>query len=170
MVRHNPDTPNHKLAEGIGKALPLAGAAKLQALQHQLAEMPSELARAKVKHVLDARPIRWRAARQIQYRDAPLWAREIQVEGCYALLLALAGLNRVWFTRFQMKRMRRFVARLAIAPEQLADRIESLLGAPHEEAFATLHALEGDVLDLVAKYMPETDLTSARRRHAAYAP
>jgi hypothetical protein len=168
VVRHNPDTPNHKLAEGIGKAMPLAGAEKLAALQRRVAAMPIELARAMVRHGLDAKPIHWRAARQLEHRDAPLWAREIQVEGCYALLMVLAGLDRVWFTRFQMKRMQRFGAKLTIAPARLAERIETLLDAPPREAFDALHAIEAEVLDLVARHMPEIDLKAARQRHASY--
>ncbi len=168
LVVHNPDTPNHKLAEGIAKALPLAGAGLLQALQERLAQFPDGLARAMVEHGLNAKPIHWRAARQIVHRDTPLWSREIQVEACYALLLVLCGLNRRWFTRFQVKRMRRLAEKLAIAPARLAERIERLLQAPPREAFDALHRLEDEVLLLVAGHMPEVDLAAVRRRHLAY--
>lgn len=169
LVRHNPDTPNHKLAEGIAKALPLAGAGHLRALQARLALFPDGLARAMVQHGLDAKPIHWRAARQIVHRDAPLWSREIQVEACYSLLLVLCGLNRRWFTRFQVKRMRRLAQKLTLAPENLVPTIEHLLSAPPREGFDALHALEAEVLALVAAHMPEVDLTAVRRRHLAYA-
>ena len=115
LVKHNPDTPNHKLAEGIGKALPLAGVEQLMALQARLADFPEGLRRAMVAHGL-ARPTLWRAVRQLLQRDAGLWCREIQVDACYHLLLVLCGLNRRWFTRFQVKRMQRLASRLAIAP------------------------------------------------------
>ena len=168
LVKHNPDTPTHKFAEGIAKALPLVGAAPLAALQARLADFPAGLARAMVRHGLDARPIHWRAARQIVHRDAALWCREIQVEACYALLLVLCGLNRRWFTRFQVKRLHRLADKLPLAPPQLAARIEALLAAPPRAAFDALHALEGEVHALVAAQMPEVDLSAARRRHEAY--
>jgi hypothetical protein len=168
LVKHNPESPNHKLAEGIAKALPLVDNARLQALQQRLANFPDALARAMVEHGLDAKPIHWRAARQIVHRDAPLWCREIQVEACYSLLLVLCGLNRRWFTRFQVKRMRRLAEKLAIAPLGLADRIERLLCLPPREAFDALHALEAGVLALVAARMPQVDLAPVRRRHLAY--
>lgn len=169
LVRHKPDTPNHKFAEGIAKALPLAGAEKLLALQRRLAQFPDGLARAMVEHGLNAKPIHWRAARQIIHRDAPLWSREIQVEACYSLLLVLCGLNRRWFTRFQVKRMRRLAERLPLAPANLVPRVEHLLSAPPREGFDALHALEAEVLALVAAQMPDVDLAAVRRRHQAYA-
>ena len=167
LIAHNPDTPNHKLAEGIAKALPLAGATQLSALQARLDDFPHGLRCAMVRHALSA-PTPWRAARQLVRRDAALWCREIQVEACYRLLLALCGLNRRWFTRFQVKRMHRLASRFEFAPPRLADRIEVLLAAPAREAFEALHALEGDVLELVARHLPDVDLEAALKRHAAW--
>lgn len=169
LVAHNPDTPNHKLAEGVLKAVPLAGGDRLARLQRRLEAFPPELARAMVLHGLAA-PLSWRGAAQLLHRDAGLWCRDIQVDACYRLLLVLSGLNQRYFTRFQVKRMRQLEARLAIAPLDLAARIESLLAAPPREAFTALHRLEGEVLDLVGARMPEIDLEPARRRWAAYAP
>jgi len=168
LVAHNPDTPNHKLAEGIAKARSLAGAAQLAALQARLREFPHGLRCAMVRHAL-ATPTPWRAVRQIVRRDAALWSREIQVDACYRLLLALAGLNRCWFTRFQVKRMHRLAARFEITPPRLADRIEALLEQSPRDAFGALHALEGEVLALVALHLPEVDLEAALNRRAAWA-
>jgi hypothetical protein len=168
LLAHNPDTPNHKLAEGVAKAHALAGAERLVALQARLADFPERLGRAMVEHGL-ATPTPWRAARQLLRRDAALWCREIQVEACYRLLLVLAGLNRCWFTRFQVKRMRRLADKLTLAPPRLAERIEALLAAPPQEAFDALFALEGEVLDLVAAQMPDVALDALRQRRAAWA-
>lgn len=169
LVAHNPDTPNHKLAEGVLKAWPLAGAERLAALQTRLAAFPPALGRAMVVRGLVA-PLSWRGAAQLLHRDAALWCRDIQVDACYRLLLVLCGLNGVYFTRFQVKRMHRLAARLAIAPAALAERIEALLTAPAREAFAALHTLEGEVLELVAQRLPDVDLGAARQRWSAYAP
>lgn len=169
LVEHDPDTPNHKLAEGVLKALPLAGAAQLAALQARLALFPPELGRAMVQHGL-AVPTPWRAITQIIHRDAALWCRELQVEACYRLLLMLCGLNGRYFTRFQVKRMHRLASQLAVAPPALAERIEALLLAPPRGAFMLLHALEGEVLDLVAEKLPDIDLEPLKKRRAAFAP
>lgn len=169
LVGHNPDTPNHKLAEGVLKAWPLVGAERLAALQARLAQFPPALGRAMVVHGLLA-PLSWRGAAQLLHRDAALWCRDVQVDACYRLLLILCGLNARYFTRFQVKRVRRLASKLAIAPPALAERIEALLSAPPRAAFAALHALEGEVLDLVALHMPAVDLGGARRRWSSYAP
>ena len=169
VVRHDPDTPNHKLAEGTLKAVPLAGAAQLAALRARLVPFPPALARAMVRHGL-ATPIPWRAITQLLHRDAALWCREIQIEACYRLLLVLCGLNGRYFTRFQVKRMHRLAAQLALAPPALADRIEALLLAPPREAFVQLHALEGEVLELVAEAFPDIALDTLRQRRAAFTP
>lgn len=169
LLRHNPDTPLHKLAEGILKAEPLAGAAELALLQARLAAFPPELARAMVEFWLKT-PTPWRAITQILHRDAQLWCRELLVEACYRQLGMLCGLNRRYFTRFQVKRMGRLAAGFAIAPPRLAERIDALLAAPAPAAFAELHALEGEVLDLVARHRPEVDVAAARQRRTAFVP
>lgn len=169
LVRHEPDTPNHKLAEGLLKALPLAGGAALAGWQERLATFPEPLALAMVEHALVKSPTPWRAIEQIMHRDAALWCREIVVDAGYRLLLALAGLNRRYFTRFQVKRMHRFTDSLAIVPERFAERLEALLTAPPAEAIAKLHALEGEVIQLASAQWPALDLEVLRTRRAAFA-
>lgn len=168
LLRHNPDTPNHKLAEGLLKAWPLAGDATLARWQARLAAFPEPLARAMVEHALLNSPTPWRAMAQLLHRDAALWSREIVVDAGYRLLLALAGLNRRYFTRFQFKRMHRFVAALTLAPPDFAARLEALLLAPPAEAFAALHALEGEVIDLALAQWPALDVATLRTRRAAF--
>lgn len=167
LVDHNPDTPNHKLAEGVLKAVPLAGHDRLAALKARLADSPPALGRAMVLHGL-ATPTPWKAITQLVHRDAGMWCREIQVDACYRLLLILCGLNGRYFTRFQVKRLHRLAASLALAPAALAERIDTLLEAPPAEAFTLLHALEGEVIGLVAGRLPDVDLASVRQRRTAY--
>ncbi|HUL64786.1 MAG TPA: hypothetical protein VLW55_09235 [Burkholderiaceae bacterium] len=169
LVAHNPDTIYHKLAEGILKSAPLAGEERLAALQRRLAAFPPELGRAMVAHGLKA-PLSWRGISQLVHRDAGLWCRDIQADACYRLLLVLSGLNHRYFTRFQVKRMRQVAAKLSIAPPNLAERIDALLAVPPRAAFDALHELEGEVLDLVARHVPDVDLEPARKRWAAYSP
>lgn len=165
LVRHNPDTPLHKLAEGILKAEPLFGQRPLEALQARLRAFPDALADAMARHFAAA-PVPWRAMRQIVHRDAPLWCRELQVQACYRLLGLLAAVNRRYYSTFQNKRLHTFAATLDLCPPGLADRIEGLLAAPPLPAARVLHALEGEVLVLVASRFPALDLA---RHHAARA-
>jgi hypothetical protein len=169
LLRHNPDTPLHKLAEGVLKAEPLAGADALRAVQQRLARFPPELGLAMVRHWI-ATPTPWKAITQILHRDAALWCRELLVEACWRQLGMLAGLNQRYFTRFQLKRMGKLAAGFAIAPAQLAERIDALLQAPLPAAFDALHGLEGEVLALVARHQPAVDTAPAERRRRDYAP
>jgi hypothetical protein len=167
LVTHDPDTPLHKLAEGLLKAEPLAGERHLRALQARIADFPEGLGEAMAGHFL-GRVTPWRAIAQIVHRDASLWCRELQVQAGYRLLGALAGLNGLYFTTFQFKRMGRFCDKLHLAPVALAARIEGALQAEPGPAFAELHALEREVVDLVARRWPGLDLTAVRERHAAF--
>lgn len=168
LVAHDPDTPLHKLAEGLQKAEPLVGADRLRALQERIGRFPEPLGRAMAAHFL-GRVTPWRAIAQIVHRDATLWSRELQVQAGYRLLGALAGLNGLYFTTFQFKRLQRFVGHMTIAPPAFADRLERALQGDATAAFAELHALEGEVLDLVAQRWPDLDLQAMRERRAAFA-
>ena len=169
LLEHTPDAPLHKLGENILKAEPLAGRAELARLQARLTTFPPALARAMVKHFL-ATPTPWKAISQNVDRNAMRWCREVQVDACYRLCGVSAALSRRYFTRFQVKRMRRHSARFEHAPADLAERIERLMQALPRDAFAQLFALEGDVLELVARAMPQIDLGAVRSRRAAYRP
>lgn len=170
LLQHRPDTPNHKLAEGLLKAWPLAGAERLAALQSRLAVFPPALGRKMIEHGLASASISWRGIAQLLHRDTALWCRELQVDACYRLLLVLAGLNGRYFTRFQVKRVHRLADQLTISPPSLAERIDALLSLPPRAAFDALHRLEGEVLDLVAAHAPEIDLATTRQRREAYVP
>lgn len=169
LRRHDPDTPLHKLCEGVAKAEALAGADALAAAQARVRCFPEGLGRAMAAHWL-AQPTPWRAIAQLVHRDAWVWSRELQVQAAYRLLGALAGLNGCYFTTFQFKRMGRFVAGLADAPADFAARLEAVLARPPAEGFAVLHALEAEVTALVAARWPDLDLAATRARHGAYGP
>ena len=64
LLRHNPDTPLHKLGEGLLKAEALASEPLLASLKLRLAAFPPALGRAMVEHFL-ATPTPWRAIAQI---------------------------------------------------------------------------------------------------------
>jgi len=79
-------------------------------------------------------------------------------------------LNRRYFTTFQFKRMTRFASGLALAPADVAGRVQHLLLAPSRTAFVQLHGLEGEVLELLAVHAPAIDLSVVRRRRADVRP
>jgi hypothetical protein len=169
LVEHKADTPTHKLGEGILKAEALSGAERLAALKARLGRFPPELGQAMIDHFL-RQGAPWRAVSQLLHRDGELWCRELLVDASYGLFGVLAGLNRRYFTTFQFKRMTRFANGLALVPADLAARVQQLLLAPPRAAFEQLHALEGELLALLAAHAPGTDLRAVERRRADFRP
>ena len=169
LVAHDPDTPLHKLAEGLLKAEPLVDPeGRLAALQARLAQFPPALGQAMAAHWL-GRVTPWRAIAQLVHRDAVLWSRTLQVDAAHRLLGALAGLNGLYFTTFQLKREQRLIAKMGARPPAFAERLDRALSAPPAAAFAELHALEAEVLALVGARWPGLDLAPVRERHARFA-
>jgi hypothetical protein len=167
LVEHKPDTLNHKIAEGLLKARPLIAPERVAAWRAKVASFPPQLADAMMRHYLkELTPWRWFGL--LLQRDAELWSRQLLAEACYRLFGVLAGLNRCYYTTFQFKRAHRFAAGLALAPPQLADRVEALLVAPLAEAFTSLHALDGEVLALLAAHAPQIDLTAAHEKRTRF--
>ena len=93
----------------------------------------------------------WRLQEHVAHRDAELWRMQILVDGAYDLLAVLAAANRVWFSSFQFKRTRKFVARLADAPPDLAERMESLFTLPPAESAAELERLTAETRAILVR-------------------
>lgn len=169
LCTQDPDTPYHKVGEGLRGAQALLGAERLQEWQARVAPFPPALADAMLRHHL-GQPMPWLWVPRLLQRDAALWCRELQVDACYRLFGVLAALNRRYFTTHQFKRMRRFAEQLAITPPNLVQRVEALLSAPMPAAFSMLYALEGEVLALVATHAPHVDLSAPQRRRTHFRP
>jgi hypothetical protein len=167
LVKHDPATLNHKVAEGVLKGEALLGSERVAQWQARVAQFPQELADAMLRHYIAERtPWRWFSL--LLARDSGLWCRELQVDACYRLFGLLAGLNRRYFTVYQFKRMHRFAEQLALVPPRLADRIDALLAAPLADAFVALHGLEGEVLALVTEHAPHVDLTKVHEQRKRF--
>jgi hypothetical protein len=74
----------------------------------------------------------------------------------------LGALNRVYFTRFQLKHFRAFVEKLTVKPPDLADRVESLFRLPAAEAAAELGRLVVETRELVLRELPDAELPLRR--------
>jgi hypothetical protein len=124
---------------------------------------PDGLARAMVEKRLQIFPV-WYVQDALDARDATLWHFQIRIETAYALIGILAGLNRLYFTTFQFKKMSRFFDQMRIKPERLAERVEALFGQTPAEAAASLEVLVREVLALVEREMPDVDVARLQRR------
>ncbi len=156
-------SPLQKALDGTRYGLALYGAELVAAWKAQVANYPDALAEAMVRHYLRFFPL-WLAYERLRTRDALLWRYQGLVEAAQNVLGVLAGLNRVYYSTFQFKRMRHFLAMLSITPPNLAARIEGLFSLDPQPASLALEALVSDVVDLVEQHMPQIDTSAVRAR------
>jgi hypothetical protein len=121
----DPDPLAMKAIGGLHEGVPLAGAETIERWRREAA-YTDELQRAIVaRHRPRIVPL-WRLHDHVEARDALIWRQQILVDAALDLLAILASVNRVWFSSFQFKRLRKLVDRLDEAPPDLAERLESL--------------------------------------------
>ena len=155
------ESPLQKAVEGILDGTPLHGPELIRSWRARAADYPDSLRRAMIERHWRFFPL-WYVDRQVAVRDAFLWRKEILVEAAFDLLAVLAALNRLYFTRFQLKRMRKLVGRMRLAPPDLADRIERLFELEDEEAAHALERLVEETQALVAAELPDLELPLRR--------
>ena len=156
-------SPLQKALEGTLACQALYGEAYIAAWQERLRAYPPVLAEAMVKQHLAFFPL-WGLDAHFRTRDATIWFYQSMVEAAQNLVGVLAGLNRLYFTTFQFKRMNRFLNQMTIVPVDLAPRLERLFQADRTVAVAELEALVAETITLVETYMPAIDTTKAKRR------
>ena len=152
------DSPFQKVLSGILEGLPLHGEALLERRRTRVRTYPEPLRRAMVERHWRFFPL-WYYEEAIVARDAELWRLDILLESVFDLLAVLAALNRLYFTRFELKQLRVLVAKMTLAPPRLADRLESLFRLDPHAAAEELGRLVDETHALVAGELPELELT-----------
>jgi hypothetical protein len=157
------ETPLQKALSGMLEAIPLHGEALIRQWQERLRQYPDGLAEAMVRQNMAIFPL-WGLQDSLDRRDAAMWMTQTLAESASHLLGIFAGLNRLYYSSFQFKRMHRFVDKMAIKPEHFADRLDSLVAGDLRRATATLESLVGEAAALVEQHMPQADTAPLRRR------
>ena len=142
---HRPEAERH--ARGRGP----------ESYYHDTFDLPG-VREAMVKHWWRFFPL-WYHEQALASRDAGLWRQEELVNAAYALVGTLAGVNRLYFARFEFKRQRAFLEKLSVAPARFADRLESLFALPPADAIAELGALVLETQAIVQRELPGIDVT-----------
>ena len=163
LVELDAATPLHKALSGTLDCIPLYGDDLIHKWKDAAADYPDALAKAMVEAHLKFFPL-WGLQGRLLSRDSLLWCQDSLVEAAQNILGVLAGLNRLYYSTFQFKRMRRFVGRMRIAPQDLVSRIESLFTLESQQAAVLLESLIQETVDLVKLHMPEVDTTAAAKR------
>jgi predicted nucleotidyltransferase len=156
------ETPVGKIATGLLEGIPFHGDELIARWRGRVADYPEGLRAAMVKHWWRFFPL-WYHEQSLAARDAGLWRQEELVNAAYALVGTLAGVNRLYFARFEFKRQRAFLGQMTVAPPRFADRLESLFTLPPAEAIAELGALVLETQAIVQHELPGVDVTLRRQ-------
>jgi predicted nucleotidyltransferase len=146
-----------KVLSGMLYGLPLYGADLIGPWQERLRAYPEPLRRATIERCWNFFPL-WYYGEAIDARDAELWRLDVLLEAAFNLLGVISALNRIYFSRFELKRMRALVSEMKVAPPHLAERIESLFRIDPAAAATELGHLVDETRALVAVELPDLEL------------
>jgi predicted nucleotidyltransferase len=126
------------------------------------AAYPEALRQREVEANLGWFPI-WAIDEHLAARDAELFRRQMLLEGAFRLLAVLSAVNRIYFTTFQVKRVRAHIDRMKVKPARLAERLDSVANAPPSEAAESLRTLVDDTKAIVRAELPGADVDAGWR-------
>ncbi len=152
-----------KALSGMLDCIPLYGEELISQWKRKIANYPDALAIAMVKKHLDFFPI-WALQEHLATRDTTLFQHQIRLTAGQNLLGVLAGLNRLYYSTFQFKRMRQFIEQMKIAPENLYMRLESLYHQEPLSAANQLKELVAETVELVELHLPEIETSKVRQQ------
>ena len=150
-------SPRQKFLAGLAEGLPLYGEPLIERWQRRLRDYPEEFRLEMIRRHWNFFPL-WYYGEAMALRDAELWRLDALLEGAFNLLGVLAGLNRLYFARFELKRTRDLVAKMELAPPLLADRLETLFRLAPPEAAQSFGALVEETRQLVGRELPDLEL------------
>jgi predicted nucleotidyltransferase len=151
-------SPRQKLLAGLAEGQALHGDELIARWQARLGEYPEPFRREVIARHWRFFPL-WFHDDALLLRDCELWRLDVLLDGAFNVLGVLAALNRLYFARFELKRMRDLVARMELAPPALADRIEALFRLPRADAAREFGILVEETRLLVAAELPELALS-----------
>jgi Nucleotidyltransferase domain len=152
------ETPWQSGARGMLEGLVLHDDGVVERLRERLREFPEPLRRALIElHWRELFPL-WHYVDNLAARDCEVFRLEMLVDGMLRLLGVLSALNRVYYSRFHLKRVGDLVASFAVAPADLKARLDGLPGLPPREAADELGALAAETRALVQTELPDLEL------------
>lgn len=156
------NSPIQKALSGVLAGITLFGAETIESLQKRAAEYPYALGVAMVSRYLAFQPL-WLTQERLKVRDAILWQQQALVEGAQNILGVLAGLNHLYYSTFQFKRMSFFVEEMKIKPVDLNSKLRSMI-QDGPASIGLYKDLVAEVVGLVERQMPEVETAAIRAR------
>ena len=163
VTRHADSDPvKHMRLAAIQRSQPLAGQALIESWQDRAASSPDRLVGIMVGHALDPVALRgWAAREALVSRGDDLAAQALLSRVGYAVAGTVLALNRVYLPHRQLKWQRHLLAGLAVAPDQLNDRLDALTSRPAGDAIQAAELLLADTVQL-AETHSDADLADFR--------
>ena len=161
LVNLDVDSPIQKALSGLLEGTAIHGAEFIEKYKEQARTYPEALAQAMVKRYLNFQPL-WAIQERLKVRDTLLWRQQILVEGAQNVLGVLAGLNHLYYTTFQFKRMGHFIDSMKIKPADLEAKLTRML-SDADRGPQIFKGIVADVVELIETHMPEADTSGARR-------
>jgi hypothetical protein len=121
------------------------------------AAYPESLRRREVEDNIRVFAI-WRADAQLAARDAELFRRQMLLDGAFRVAAVLSAVNRIYFSTFQFKRAGQHFAQLALKPERLSERLDTVANAAPHVAAEELRSLVEETKEIVRREMPDVDV------------
>lgn len=161
LVDLDTTTPFQKALSGVLAGQTICGDALIQQYKARAADYPEALRVAMVQKFFTFQPW-WALEARLAVRDTKLWRASAMVEDAQNLLGALAGLNRLYYSTFQFKRMAAFVEHMDIKPNNLIERLNTVIdGGP--DAPLILRQLVEETADLIEVNLPNANIEGARK-------
>jgi hypothetical protein len=140
------------------ESLPLYGEQLVEDWRARVRGYPEPLRRAMVERHWNFFPL-WYYGDAMAARDTELWRLDMLLDAAFNLLAVLAGLNPLYFARFELKRTRALIAKMELAPPRLADRLESLFRLKPDPAATELGRLIEETRALILAELPDSELS-----------
>jgi len=145
-----------KIMSGLFEGLPLHGKELIEGWRHE-AVYTDELQRALIEKRWKFFPW-WYFQERLRARDTTVWRYDVLVQSVYSIVGVLAALNRLYFSTFEFKRASNFLARLQVAPPNLAARLDALFDADELSSTIEVERLVAETGALVSAQHPDIDL------------
>jgi hypothetical protein len=162
IVAGEVDWISAKVAMGLLEGLPLRGAGLIESWREAVRAYPPSLRRREIERNIGIFPL-WAVDAHLAARDAQLFRRQVALDGAFRVMAVLSAVNELYFSTFQFKEMRAHIARMRVAPDHLARRLELVASAPPAEAAEELRILAVETKAIVKAEVPDVDVEAPWR-------
>ncbi len=152
VLRASTDPVRHMRLAAFQRSCPLFGAELMASWRTRADAFPDRLVSVLVEQALAPEVLRgWGAREALVSRGDGLAVGDLLARAGSAVVRVVLAVNRVYLPHRQLKWQRHLIAGLALVPERLAERLESMSASPPEEALRTAEALLGETAALAGE-------------------